>query len=209
VAYLLSKGANINHANSRGFTPLMNAADTGEADVVHYLLAKGADKTTKTSIGDYTLANIAHMAGHTALRDSLRAAGVTLQIEKHPDLLRWVGSPRYDATPNAYLVSGGHGCEDVDFESRKVMKPGYTLVVLGKCGGISVYDKKILKILSLFSEGLTDKKTEENLAMLLDPCGFKMSTFMVKIPLGFLPQMASFFITQGQQDRAHFKCAQV
>jgi hypothetical protein len=43
----------------------------------------------------------------------------------------------------------------------------------------------------------------------LDPCGFKMSTFMVKIPLGFLPQMASFFITQGQQDRAHLKCALV
>jgi hypothetical protein len=37
----------------------------------------------------------------------------------------------------------------------------------------------------------------------------KMSTFMVKIPEGFLPQMASFFITQGQQDRAHFKCALV
>lgn len=167
VAYLVSKGADINKLNGRGYSPLMSAAETGEPGTVDYLLRMGADKTIQSAFGAYTAANIAHMAGYSEIRDSLQAAGVPLQLEKHPDLLRWTGSPDFDPTPNAYLVSGGHGCEDIDFTGRHVMKPGYTLVVLGKCGGVSLYDKKMNVILNLFTKTPLEKKTKENLDLLL------------------------------------------
>lgn len=59
VEYLISKGANLNNENNKGFTALMLAANKNEnTDIVHRLLSNGADDTIKNCEGK-TAFNIA------------------------------------------------------------------------------------------------------------------------------------------------------
>ena len=52
LEYLLSQGADVNSPDTHGITPLLNAVFEGHTECVKLLLAKGADKTTKTPSGE-------------------------------------------------------------------------------------------------------------------------------------------------------------
>ena len=71
---LLAKGAQVNAKTKDGKTPLMVAADKGNAEVAQALLAKGADATLKDAKGKTALdmAADAHQASAGELL--LRAA---------------------------------------------------------------------------------------------------------------------------------------
>ncbi|UQN05081.1 ankyrin repeat domain-containing protein [Deinococcus sp. QL22] len=63
---LLSHGADVNAVQQDGFTPLMAAAQHGNADLVEDLLAAGADAAAQTDDGR-SAASIAQEEGHSAL----------------------------------------------------------------------------------------------------------------------------------------------
>lgn len=52
---LIRAGANVNHRNNDGFTPLMYAAGAGNIHDVKALLAAGADKSAKSVLGETAL----------------------------------------------------------------------------------------------------------------------------------------------------------
>ena len=77
VRLLVEKGADVQAADSRGYTALMRAAisyEPGAAKVVEYLLAKGADTRPKNETGDTAL-SFALRFGETPIVAMLRAAG--------------------------------------------------------------------------------------------------------------------------------------
>ena len=48
VAFLISKGADVNVADGRGYTPLHMAAESGRLDIVKLLVGAGAEVSAKT-----------------------------------------------------------------------------------------------------------------------------------------------------------------
>lgn len=71
VRYLLAQGANINHANyTHSWTALHAAAAKGHADVVAFLLSKGADPTLKDAHNQRP-SMYALFHGYDAIRDLL------------------------------------------------------------------------------------------------------------------------------------------
>ncbi len=67
---LLAKGANINHADTKGVTALIAAASKGNTEVVQRLLDGGADKTKKvldgSSISKQKMTPSLHFVLHTS-----------------------------------------------------------------------------------------------------------------------------------------------
>lgn len=55
VKALVAAGANVNAANRKGETALMEAADDGYADAVRALLAAGADRNMRDRRGETAL----------------------------------------------------------------------------------------------------------------------------------------------------------
>jgi len=71
VEALLSLGANINAATAQyGLTPLMEAASSGQSEMVRRLLENGADPGLRTVRG-MSAANIAGASGHLKLKEFL------------------------------------------------------------------------------------------------------------------------------------------
>ena len=64
IKMLLEKGADVNIANSHGYTVLHYAAAEGDAELARLCLTHGADKTLKGKDG-HTAADIAEQKGHT------------------------------------------------------------------------------------------------------------------------------------------------
>jgi ankyrin repeat protein len=67
---LIAAGAQLDGRQRHGWTPLLAAADHGDADVVEALLAAGADATAANDDG-LTPADAARAKGHTDLADRL------------------------------------------------------------------------------------------------------------------------------------------
>lgn len=68
---LLDAGAAVNERQSGGFTPLMAAAQNGDADLLRLLLAHGADPSIRDDQGR-SAADIALSAGHTEIAAQLQ-----------------------------------------------------------------------------------------------------------------------------------------
>jgi ankyrin repeat protein len=72
IEFLIDQcGANVNCRNEEGFTPLALAAKEGFTDIVGLLLARGADRRSKTPEWAQAL-NLAEKNGHTAITKLLR-----------------------------------------------------------------------------------------------------------------------------------------
>lgn len=71
---LIDSGADINHADTRGATPVFMAARSGAVELVKLLIARGADVGVATKDGRTPL-HIAMMKGHTDIAALLLAAG--------------------------------------------------------------------------------------------------------------------------------------
>ena len=148
VAYLLSKGADPNKANDRGTTPLMGAAMNNQASIVRYLLAHGADGTLK-DIRGMNAADRAYQSESKDVLPILESAGILVQPEKHAQLARWIGTPPYNPDPQIYLLAGAHGCEDIGFDDRATLPPGYKLIVYNKSGCLTFVDETYIQLVRL------------------------------------------------------------
>jgi ankyrin repeat protein len=72
---LLSKGLEIDAKNSYRETPLSKAAERGNADVVEFLISKGADLKVRPKDGDLTILNF---AGNRAVAEVLASSGADI-----------------------------------------------------------------------------------------------------------------------------------
>jgi len=73
-ALLLDRGADVNAANNRGFTPLMQAAIGGHPQVVRLPLDRGANVKLANAQGQ-TAEDIAHQYGHDEAAKLIEEAG--------------------------------------------------------------------------------------------------------------------------------------
>lgn len=77
IAFLVEEcGANVNCCDEEGFTPLAKAAREGQADVVDYLLSRGAGINAKAPEWAQPL-YLAEKRGHAAIVERLRRHGLT------------------------------------------------------------------------------------------------------------------------------------
>lgn len=77
IAFLVEEcGANVNCCDEDGFTPLAKAAREGQADIVEYLLSKGARTNTNAPEWAQPLF-LAEKRGHAAVAERLRRHGLT------------------------------------------------------------------------------------------------------------------------------------
>ena len=70
---LVAAGADVNAAQQGGFTPLMAAARSGDADLVAFLRAQGARVGARTEDEGLSAADLAREEGHAALADALES----------------------------------------------------------------------------------------------------------------------------------------
>lgn len=85
VRTALNAGADINIVDVRsGQTPLMAAILRGKADIVQFLLDRGADVTIAEKDG-YTPAHGAAFAGHAAILKILKEHGIDVVTDEHDD----------------------------------------------------------------------------------------------------------------------------
>ncbi len=75
VKQALKKGADVNAPDTKGFTPLMAAADKGFTPIVQLLLEKGADANEKEPKQGKTALMLAAANGHTKAVQALLAKG--------------------------------------------------------------------------------------------------------------------------------------
>jgi hypothetical protein len=165
VAFLLSKGANINHINSRGFSPLLMAVESGRTDTAFFLIDQGADISILTK-GGQTASDLAHSSNAIDIEKRLIELGIPLHAETHLNLSKWIGAPEFSKTPKVYFLAGGHGCEEIGFNVRNTMKPGYTLITLNQSGCLLFFDKKIKRFLTIMETN--PAKEKDTLEMLLN-----------------------------------------
>jgi ankyrin repeat protein len=78
VDFLLSAGADINHLNTRGMSPLFSAAQGGHLKVIKLLVKKGANIHKASTIGISPL-YAAVCWGHNEVVDYLIGKGVTFE----------------------------------------------------------------------------------------------------------------------------------
>lgn len=71
---LIERGADINHQDVEGWTPLMAAADSGKLAMVQWLVAHGAAASVRSRQG-LDAAELAERRGHREVADWLRRAG--------------------------------------------------------------------------------------------------------------------------------------
>lgn len=125
VRYLLSQGANINHANyTHAWTALHAAAAKGHADVVAFLLSKGADPTLKDAHNQRP-SMYAVFHGYDSIRDLLvqREGELTAQREEE-ETTRAAGKLAEDAgNESAERSAGGAGSDDTKGSSERIPKP--------------------------------------------------------------------------------------
>ncbi len=67
---LIENGADVNTAQEGGFTPLLEAAQNGQREMIDLLLAHGADNHARTNDGQSAV-DLARKAGHEGLIDLL------------------------------------------------------------------------------------------------------------------------------------------
>ena len=87
VAYLLSKGANVNAVKNDGWTVLTIAAEAGSPDVIQFLLNGGADVNAKVG------------------KNGLNALMIACQYENHFEVIQMLIAKGTD--PNAQATVGG------------------------------------------------------------------------------------------------------
>lgn len=76
---LLDQGVNINTRNSGGYTALMMAATYGCEDLARLLIARGADRSVKTSAG-WDAAHLARINGYRNITAMLEAASTPAKV---------------------------------------------------------------------------------------------------------------------------------
>uniref|UniRef100_UPI0013E8C10C ankyrin repeat domain-containing protein n=1 Tax=Longirhabdus pacifica TaxID=2305227 RepID=UPI0013E8C10C len=84
VAMLTELGANVDTLNSEGMTPLMQAAEKGNTEVVSYLLQKGANKDLQQASEEtlpFSALMFAVYKGHTETVQVLLDAGVNVDLQ--------------------------------------------------------------------------------------------------------------------------------
>ncbi|XP_050700935.1 adhesion G protein-coupled receptor L4-like isoform X2 [Eriocheir sinensis] len=80
VRALLSAGANVNVTDSLGWTPLHNAAYTGQADMVRVLLMHQANPDTPEPVHGRSSLHLAAYSGHAEVVSLLLDAGATIDL---------------------------------------------------------------------------------------------------------------------------------
>jgi uncharacterized protein len=70
VVTLVAAGADVNVAQRHGYTPLLGAAENGDAETVDLLLGAGADSSARTDDGRGA-ADLARAGGHESVADRL------------------------------------------------------------------------------------------------------------------------------------------
>jgi uncharacterized protein len=70
VVTLVAAGADVNVAQRHGYTPLLGAAENGDAETVDLLLGAGADSSARTDDGRGA-ADLARSGGHESVADRL------------------------------------------------------------------------------------------------------------------------------------------
>jgi ankyrin repeat protein len=73
VVTLVAAGADVNVAQRHGYTPLLGAAENGDAETVDLLLGAGADSGARTDDGRGA-ADLARAGGHESVADRLDSA---------------------------------------------------------------------------------------------------------------------------------------
>jgi len=89
IAFLISKGADVNETDGRGMTALMDAAAYGRTDVVAFLISKGADVNSKQT-NEWTPLQMAASAGSLECIKLLVSHGAVLDPhDKRDSAFRW------------------------------------------------------------------------------------------------------------------------
>jgi ankyrin repeat protein len=83
--HLLDQGSDIDARDSRGYSPLMLAAYSGNAEAFEYLLGRGANPNSTDAAGNSVLMGAA-FKGHLAMVQRLLAAGADLHARNHAGL---------------------------------------------------------------------------------------------------------------------------
>jgi hypothetical protein len=150
IRWLVSAGADINILNGRDRTPLMGATHEGLEEMVDLLLSLGADPK-KLNVEGLTVADIAYKGDKGSLISKFSALGVEVNPEKHLELAKWLDVPA-PRIPQIFVLGGGHGCEDIEFDSREVLPDRYKLIVISKCSDVVYFGKEIARLMKMLSD---------------------------------------------------------
>ena len=72
VKLLVEQGADVNHKNNHGITPLMSAA-MRSPEIVSFLIEQGADVRAESSVG-YSVLDYAEMSGQQEIIEIVKTA---------------------------------------------------------------------------------------------------------------------------------------
>jgi len=100
VKQALTKGADVNAPDTKGFTPLMAAAEKGLTPTVQLLLDKGADVSEKEPKQGKTALMLAAANGHTKAVQALLAKGA--ELNTIPDGFDFAGTGLHYAALNGH-----------------------------------------------------------------------------------------------------------
>lgn len=189
VAKVLESGGNVNAAMAQGgVTPLMAAAERGNADILKLLLRRNPDLNAKESKG-FTALMIAAKSGHSEIVRLLVAAGADQDLKNNAGFTAMEVAAAYDHHEVARLLGGEAPAEAAE-QSSGTAEVAAIAEVTGvdrrkKCLPIRSAprpDAKELRCLRLGEQvGLTETWTNNNWILLSSPVAGWVPTTMLRL----------------------------